>query len=802
MAVEPDDGGANPNGAKRRLGGFELVRKLGQGAVGVVFLARQTSMDRAVALKVLPKRLAKDKGFVERFLREARAAARLNHPNIVQAIDAGKSGGYFYFAMEYVDGEPLQEVLATTGALPEQWALEIARDVADGLDHAHQAGVLHRDVKPGNIMIGSDRRAKLTDLGLARELQQHDAAITQAGAALGTPHYISPEQVRGERDLDGRTDVYSLGATLYHMLTGSTPFSGGTSAEVMAHHLTEPVPSPKKANSEVSYRAAEIVRRAMAKDPDARYPTAAALRDDISDLLVARAGAGPVWAEADAEPAAPPEAAAPTDVRPARWRMLPVLGGAALVALLVVLLAGGLLRPRPDETPDEQARSGGEISGTEPADPEPGPEETEPAPEPGETPAPEPPKPSTELARLKAEIETLIRQAAFGQGLKRLEAFARSHPGADPAALDALHAGIVEAAAKRYRRRVEQADDAARRRDYARGRTLLQSIESFGLDAYTRRAEKKLAELAAERKYWSDWERARGEAEERTAAGKYDAARERLDQARHLPLHGIGALVDAELQAVARARQQAGRQARAAYAERSKAFWALLGQRKYAKADALLARARTEVTDPGVKPYLRADSEAAAHIQTFWSRVEDGLKDRRGQFISFADARGKIADVADGQVTIEAGGETKTRSLHQLTVEQALAYAKRAEAVPPVATGTFLLAERASLDEAEQAFADAPAGPSLEIYREKLARLRAPDIAADKAWKEIEEAAGGSLSAAEARRLTGLLAAFEKEYEGTKRLAGLKDRIAALRVRAGKAKAGKDAPGWSSLFSG
>ena len=291
------DVGSEPKKAGTTLGGYELLGKIGQGAMGAVFRARQTSMDRVVALKVLPQRLAKNKEFVARFLREARSAGRLNQPCIVQAFDAGEADGYYYIAMEYVDGPCLDDLLETDGALPEKQALEIARDIAKALKYAHATGLIHRDVKPANILLTLDWDAKLADLGLAREsMVDSDSSLTNIGVALGTPDYMSPEQVRGEGDIDGRCDIYSLGATLYHLLAGSAPFKGGTRAEVMSKHLTESLPNPRRAAPDISAASAAIIRKAMAKKRDARYADAsvmlAAIEAAIEGLSAAAAGSG------------------------------------------------------------------------------------------------------------------------------------------------------------------------------------------------------------------------------------------------------------------------------------------------------------------------------------------------------------------------------------------------------------------------------------------------------------------------------------------------------------------------------
>ena len=276
MSSNASESDSGLRGTQKMLGGYELLGKIGQGAMGAVFKARQVSMNRTVALKVMPQRLAKNKEFVARFLREAHSAGKLNQPCIVQAFDAGEADGYYYIAMEYIDGPCLDDVLETDGALPEQQALEIARDIAKALGYAHKAGLIHRDVKPANILLTSEWEAKLADLGLARESAVNDDSnLTNVGIALGTPDYMAPEQVRGDANIDGRCDTYSLGATLYHLLVGRPPFKGGTRAEIMSKHLTARAPNPRKANPDISAAAAAIIQKAMAKKRDARYADAA-----------------------------------------------------------------------------------------------------------------------------------------------------------------------------------------------------------------------------------------------------------------------------------------------------------------------------------------------------------------------------------------------------------------------------------------------------------------------------------------------------------------------------------------------
>ena len=297
-----------------KLGGFEIIESIGKGGMGDVYKARQVSMDRLIALKILSRRLAGSKAYVQRFVREARAAAKLNHPNIVQGIDVGKAAGCYYFAMEFIDGETAHEQLKRAGPLDEEDALRICLQVAQALHHAHdRAGIIHRDVKPQNILIGQDGVAKLADLGLARHTEQGDLALgaagpspdaaspgslTVVGTTLGTPDYISPEQIRGEEDLDGRCDVYSLGATLYDLLIGKPAYVADSANIVMAKHLSEPVPDIRAARPDISPNTAAIVWRSMQKDKRERYQSAEEMAVALEGALrrrsdPARAGAAP-----------------------------------------------------------------------------------------------------------------------------------------------------------------------------------------------------------------------------------------------------------------------------------------------------------------------------------------------------------------------------------------------------------------------------------------------------------------------------------------------------------------------------
>ncbi len=275
-----------PDEYPTEVAGFELIEKIGEGSMGVVYRARQKSLDRIVALKILSPRLARNARYVARFEREARAVAKLSHPNIVGGIDVGFYQGFHYFAMELVEGRSIQEMIEE-GPLPEKRALEIALKVAEALSHAWDRGLVHRDIKPANIIITADGTVKITDLGLAKNTMEGEVSLTDTGTTLGTAYYLSPEQAKGESTIDTRTDIYSLGGTLYHMLTGSPPYHG-TPVSVMTQHVSAPVPDPKVARADLSEGTSAVVKMMMAKDRRERYRTPDDLIIDIKRLLEGR----------------------------------------------------------------------------------------------------------------------------------------------------------------------------------------------------------------------------------------------------------------------------------------------------------------------------------------------------------------------------------------------------------------------------------------------------------------------------------------------------------------------------------
>jgi serine/threonine-protein kinase len=268
-----------------KIPGYALLEKVGQGSMGVVYKARQLSMNRIVAVKLLHPRLGSNAELLDKMRREAQLAAKLSHNNIVQAIDFGSAGQVHYFVMEYVEGKTIREELDAGKIFEEREAVEIVLQAAQALEHAGRRGLVHRDVKPANLVRTPEGVVKLADLGLARETDDPKAARRDYGLAVGTPYYMAPEQIVGRSDIDTRADLYSLGATLYHMTTGQPPFPGEDVDEVMRAHIEVELEPPDHLNRSLSAGLGEVVEVLMAKDRERRYQSAVDLISDLECLL-------------------------------------------------------------------------------------------------------------------------------------------------------------------------------------------------------------------------------------------------------------------------------------------------------------------------------------------------------------------------------------------------------------------------------------------------------------------------------------------------------------------------------------
>jgi serine/threonine-protein kinase len=257
---------------------YVIRRKLGSGGMADVYLAEDQELGRPVALKLLDDRHASDEQFVERFRREAQSAAGLNHPSIVSIFDRGYAEGTYYIAMEFLDGRTLKELLVKNGPTPVPIAIDYARQILGALAFAHRNGIVHRDIKPHNIVVGGDGRLKVTDFGIARS---GASQMTEAGSIVGTAQYLSPEQARGA-PVDSRSDLYSLGIVLYEMLTGKVPFTGDTPVEIAMKHLSQVPEPPSKLRPNIPHDLDAVVMRALAKDPEQRYSSAEEMDADLA----------------------------------------------------------------------------------------------------------------------------------------------------------------------------------------------------------------------------------------------------------------------------------------------------------------------------------------------------------------------------------------------------------------------------------------------------------------------------------------------------------------------------------------
>jgi serine/threonine protein kinase len=358
----------------RQFGAYRIVAPLGEGGMAAVYKAYQANMDRYVALKILPSHFASDPQFVGRFEQEAKMVARLQHTNILPVFDFGHADGYTYIVMPFVETGTLAQLLGH-GPLPLPRICQVVSQVASALDYAHAKGVVHRDVKPSNVLLDQQGNCLLTDFGIAK-MVEGTSVYTQTGAIVGTPAYMSPEQIRGEK-LDGRSDIYSLGIILYEMATGRTPFRAETPPAIFVKHLLDPLPPPHLYNTRLPEGVERVILKALSKDRESRFRTAGEM---AAALNRAAASAGTSGAETPAggrhaatEVARPPQPPRPPRRFPA-WG-LPVIGLLALAGVLAILFAalrgnqnGGAVTPLAGLTPTVELTPQPSLAADEPTE--------------------------------------------------------------------------------------------------------------------------------------------------------------------------------------------------------------------------------------------------------------------------------------------------------------------------------------------------------------------------------------------------------------------------------------------------
>ncbi|OVE77284.1 hypothetical protein BVX99_03045, partial [bacterium F16] len=329
--------------AENHIGKYPIVKRLGEGGMGVVWLGHHPDLDIPVAIKTLPTHLiSRDPSFIDRFIKEARTAARINHPNVVRIYDAGNDDDVYYIVMEFVDGGNVHDLITSQGGpLPINRALDIIIQCAEGLKAAAEYKIIHRDIKPENIMLDGKGTPKLADLGLAKQLDADEMSMTGTGMAVGTPSYMAPEQVQDAKTCDARADIYSLGATFYHLVTGKVPFSASSAFDMMLKHVQEPLPPPTEKNPNVPLNVEAVICMMLEKAPSLRYQSAEELLDDLNRIKFSDAPVKKLKAGQRSAPStsliqgAGIAAGASSQAEKAKSKRVPIL--IALVVLLAVV---------------------------------------------------------------------------------------------------------------------------------------------------------------------------------------------------------------------------------------------------------------------------------------------------------------------------------------------------------------------------------------------------------------------------------------------------------------------------------
>ncbi len=726
---------------KRQIPGFEIIEAVATGGMGSVFKARQVSLNKTVALKILSPKLARDKKYIDRFMREAKSLAKLNHPNVVAVIDVGKGGGHYYLVMEYVSAGSLADIIDEEGALQEENALRMARQIACALQHAQQNSLIHRDIKPENVLISADGVCKLCDLGLAR-LSGGSSSLTATGVAMGTPDYISPEQARGESEIDIRADIYSLGATLFHAVCGKPPYEGPTPAHVMSAHISDQVAFPSK--PKLSGKLRRFIEKMMAKDPARRQQTAEELIRDI-DLVLA----GKRVKKSSTLTEKLPSLKVPQKIR----RHLAIGGGAAAVAVLAVILLALLVPPPPASLKEETGAPDSENNDVPPGParnrgrPRPVPQPTDPPPfiEPRNPAIPKYKPPEAKIAYEAAEnfektsgtgLETIISKY-----LDVAESFPETEWGEKAAAralsLEEQGSKLAAEVQEEYNQVYSQAFSKFADHRYHEALALL-------VDFASRRAGTPAAQsaLTYARQVVLAAARAFAEAcrksQELADRGKFAAARETLAAIKHSGVSKLDEIVSEKLREIARKEKDALKGKKAA--SRAELYEEVLSQIYKGDAGSIeefIFRAREAASNKKYSPVLdllQSEENDLASAAEVLAAAEQGLSKRKGykvqlQFATGGSAWGRIQYIGNGKVGIAPDDneptQTVTVSITELADRQILNFASLAPKPPSKASRLHFLTARGDLQKAREILEKSPISPAeRKRIEEKLSLLK------------------------------------------------------------------------------
>jgi serine/threonine-protein kinase len=684
---------APPPEKANRLGKYTIVRKIGEGGMGAVYEAVQDGLGRRVALKVLPKHMTKKPKQLERFRREAHAAAVLNHPNIVMVYEMDEDQGFHFFSMEYVEGVSLQDRIKNGGRLPIKEALGIVRKIAEALDYAWKRGnVIHRDIKPANVLMSKEGHVKLADLGLAKSTEE-DSSLTRDNTAMGTPSYMAPEQGRAAKHVDCRADVYALGITLFRLVTGEVPYKGDTALSVMMAHIEEELPDARKLNPEVSDDLWAVIQRMTVKDPESRYQTHAEVLEDIDAL---EKGVPPVHAfeapSAGAEPRVDSEqdeltmaaagtsdtgplvAAQPGATAPAHQSPILIVG-VSLICIAAIVYCVKTIRKTAEEVAHQHA--GGNATGEnatvgDSTEPDLAPGKTGPAEEPAPGVAPfdareealkrgfdaavayaaeSPQDYDGAIQRFRA-VEGAARGSQYaGKALEKRTKLEEQRGQAVEEAWEKLNANVASLGGEdRFKEALQALDTLAGVPDFAK--SLLGKERIDGLRRAVQSQLKKRLESIMR------------EADKLAENGDFDRARKTCEDARRFGIPAVEERISVKLSELDRVQEAAkakeAEQQESLYERACADLTPILRQRKYDEAVKRLGELGDSPEFAAVKDRLEAEKADIRMAETGFQALVKAMGEQIGQQVRIQKATGKLENIQGGYLVINAGGTVQT----------------------------------------------------------------------------------------------------------------------------------------------